>query len=193
MLSTSEIARGVQGALRLLRGDRAGPFNFDATVEACARSFRLMLLTAPLYAFYLLMEYMAIDVAAEPWEIAGAEGLRYLLEWLLYPVLFYEIARRRGWLDRYFRYITALNWINLPAVILLVIGSALMAIVPPGMASLISYAVTAVMFYWFLMATRLVLGVGWPMAGVLLVVNVVPMLFVSNIIDRILDVTAVAV
>ena len=190
MLSTSEIARGVEGALRLLRGDRAGPFNFDTTVEACARSFRLMLLTAPLYAFYILMQYMAVDVAAEPWEIVGAEGLRYLLEWLLYPVLFYEIARRRGWLDRYFRYITALNWINLPAVILLVIGSALMAVAPSGVASLISYAVTAVMFYWFLIATRLVLGVGWPMAGVLLVVNVVPMLFVSNIIDRILDVTA---
>ena len=193
MLSASEIARGVQGALRLLRGDRAGPFNFDSTAAACLRSFRLMLVTAPLYAFYLLIEYMDFDVAAETWEIASAEGLRYLLEWLLYPVLFYEIARRRGWLDMYFRYITALNWINLPAAILLVIGAALMAVAPSGVSTLISLAVTAVIFYWFLMATRLILGVGWPMAGLLLVVNCVPMMFISLIINRVLDVTAVAI
>jgi len=193
MLNGSEIARGVQGALRLLRGDSAGPFNFDSTAQACARSFRLMLVAAPLYAFYLLIEYMDFEVAAETWEIASAEGLRYLLEWLLYPVLFYEIARRRGWLDKYFRYITALNWINLPAAILLVMGSALIAIAPSGLATLISLAVTAVIFYWFLMATRLMLGVGWPMAGLLLIVNVVPMMFISLIINRVLDVTAVAV
>lgn len=192
MLSATEIARGVQGTLRLLRGDRAGPFNFDATAEACARSFRLMLVATPLYAFYLLIEYIDFDVAAETWEIVSAEGLRYLLEWLLYPVLFYEIARRRGWLDKYFRYITALNWINLPAAILLVIGAALMALAPSGVATLISLAVTAVIFYWFLMATRLILGVGWPMAGLLLVVNVVPMMFISLIINRVLEVTAVA-
>ena len=192
MLSMSEIARGVQGAVRLLRGDRGAPFNFDSTVEACARSFRLMLVVAPLYAFYLLIEYVDFDVAAEAWQIASAEGLRYLLEWLLYPVLFYEIARRRGWLDKYFRYITALNWINLPSAILLVMGAVLMAVAPAGVATLISLAVTAVIFYWFLMATRLILGVGWPMAGLLLVVNCVPMLFISLIITRILEVTVVA-
>lgn len=193
MLSASEIARGVQGAQRLLRGDRAGPFNFDSTAAGCARSFRLMLVAAPLYAFYLLIEYDGLDVAADFWEIASAEGLRYLLEWLLYPVLFYEIARRRGWLDRYFRYITALNWINLPSVILLVLGAALMAVAPAGLATLISFAVTAVIFYWFLMATRLVLGVGWPTAGLLLIINVVPMMFISMVINRVLDVTAAAI
>jgi hypothetical protein len=193
MLSASEIARGVQGALLLLRGDRAAPFSFDSTVEACARSFRLMLVVAPLYIFYLLIEYMDFDVAAETWQIASAEGLRYLLEWLLYPVLFYEIARRRGWLDKYFRYITALNWINLPAAILLVIGACLMAILPSGAATIVSLAVTAVIFYWFLVATRLMLGVSWPMAGLLLVVNVVPMMFISMIINRVLEVTTVAV
>ncbi len=192
MLSMIEIARGAQGAVRLLRGDRAAPSNFDSTAANCARSFRLMLVAAPLYVIYLLIEYTDFDVAAETWEIACAEGVRYVFEWLLYPVLFYEIARRRGWLDKYFRYITALNWINLPAAILLVIGAVLMAVAPTGVATLISLAITAVIFYWFLMATRLILGVGWPTAGLLLVVNCVPMMFISLIINRVLEVTVVA-
>ncbi len=37
------------------------------------------------------------------------------VDWLLFPVIFYEIARRQTWLGNYPRYIAALNWINLHA------------------------------------------------------------------------------
>ena len=42
VLSAAEIARGVQGALGLLRRDPAAPLHFDNTMEACLRSFRVM-------------------------------------------------------------------------------------------------------------------------------------------------------
>ena len=42
VLSTAEIARGVQGALGLLRRDPAALLKFDNTMEACLRSFRVM-------------------------------------------------------------------------------------------------------------------------------------------------------
>jgi len=77
-------------------------------------------------------------------------------------------------------------------LVALVMGAVLMAVAPSGVATLVSLAVTAVIFYWFLMATRLILGVSWPMAGLLLVVNCVPMMFISLIINRILEVTVVA-
>ena len=50
--------------------------------------------------------------------------MRYVVDWLLFPVIFYEVARRRGWLDRYPRYISALNWINLPAMVVAIVGLA---------------------------------------------------------------------
>ena len=101
MLSAAEITRGVQGALGFLWRDPAAALHFDNTMEACLRSFRVMALAAPLYAIYLLLSYSNVTSSADEMEIALVEGLHYVVDWLLFPVIFYEIARRRGWLDRY--------------------------------------------------------------------------------------------
>ena len=53
MPSTSESARGIQGALKFLQHDPSAAGHFDSTLEACLRSFRAMLLAAPPYALYL--------------------------------------------------------------------------------------------------------------------------------------------
>jgi len=98
MLSSAEIARGSQGAVKFLLRDVSAPFHFDNTLEGCLRSFRVMILVAPIYAFVRVIEYMQVNVAADPGQIVLVEGLRYVVEWLLYPVIFHEIARRRGWL-----------------------------------------------------------------------------------------------
>ena len=83
------------------------------------------------------------------------EALRYVVEWLLFPVLFYEIARRADWLDRYPRYIAALNWINLPAMIVAVIGVVVAIVLPPPAgSSLMRVGLQALFFYWFLVTTR---------------------------------------
>ncbi len=53
VLSNAEIARGTQGAVRLLQRDPSAPLNFDNNFAACLRSFRVMALVAPLYAVYV--------------------------------------------------------------------------------------------------------------------------------------------
>ena len=183
MLSAAEIARGVQGALGFLQRDHAAPLRFDNTMEACLRSFRVMALVAPLYALYLLIYYAGVTVTADETEIVLAEGVRYVVDWLLFPVIFYEIARRRGWLDRYPRYIGALNWINLPATAIAVVGMAIESIAP-AVAIVADLGLRALFFYWFLMTTRMVLAVNWPIAVVLLFVNWLPSLFLSLLIAR---------
>ena len=81
-------------------------------------------------------------------------------------MIFYEIARRRGWLERYPRYIAALNWINLPAVILLLVGEfGGGARAADGRAALLQIGLQILFFYWFMMATRLALGVTWLLAA----------------------------
>jgi hypothetical protein len=192
LLSSAEIARGTRGAFRLLQRDPSGPLHFDNTVAACLRSFRVMLPVAPFYALYVAISYSRVEVAADEWEIVAVEALRYVVDWLLYPVLFYEIARRRHWLDLYPRYIGALNWISLPAIFVLLADALVSLAAPMSLATIFDLAVQAVLFYWIIMTTRMTLGVGWGIAGVLLVVNWVPSLFLSLIVNRFLGIAPLA-
>lgn len=189
MLSQTEIARGSQGAVKFLWQDVSAPFHFDNTFEGCLHSFQVMLLVAPIYGFYLVVHYADLTVEADDGLIVLAESLRYVVDWLLYPVIFYEIARRRGWLERYPRYIAALNWINLPAVVLLLVGESVAEVAPPAVAAILEIGLQILFFYWFMMATRLALGVNWWFATVLMVVNWVPSYFLSLIVNRFLGIS----
>jgi hypothetical protein len=191
VLSTAEISRGVQGSLGFLHRDPAAPLHFDNTMEACLRSFRVMALVAPIYALYVVIAYSDLTVTADDTEIALAEGVGYIVNWLLFPVLFYEIARRRGWLERYPRYIGALNWINLPATAIAVAAIAVSTFTPAAVALIIDLGLKALAFYWFLVATRMILGTNWLLSVVLLVVNWVPSVFVSYLITRYVGVVSV--
>src|SRR5690349_12108346 len=148
MLSSAEIARGSQGAVKFLSRDVTAPFHFDNTFESCLRSFQVMILTAPIYAFIRVIAYMEVSVAADLEMVVFAEALRFVVDWLLYPVIFYEIARHRGWLDRYPRYIAALNWSNLPQYIMLLVAQSLASLVP-SLATPLALALQVVLFYWF--------------------------------------------
>lgn len=185
MLSSAEIARGTQGAVKFLSRDVTAPLHFDNTIEGCLRSFQVMILVAPIYAFVRVIEYMQINVTADVDMIVLVEALRYVVEWLLFPVIFYEIARRRGWLDRYPRYIAALNWSNLPQIILLLVADSVASLVP-SITTPLMLGLQVFFFYWFMMVTRLGLGVNWTYASILMVVNWVPAYFLSILVGRFL-------
>ena len=191
MLSAAEISRGVKGALGFLQRDPTAPQHFDNTMEACLRSFRVMAVVAPLYAIYRLIYYSDVTASADETEIALVEGLHYIVDWLLFPVIFYEAARRRGWLDRYPRYISALNWINLPAMVVAIIGLAISAVAPTAVAIIVDLGLKALLFYWFLTTTRMTLSPSWAMSVALLVVNWLPSLFLSFLVARYLGVVPV--
>lgn len=188
MLSASEIARGVQGAVRFLQRDPGAPFYFENTIEACLRSFRTMALAAPLYAVYLMLYYSSVEYTADTFELIAVEAMHFVVDWLLFPVLFYEIARRRQWLGNYPRYIAALNWINLPVMLLAVIGLAVSLMAPRAFGQVVQIALQFLFYYWFMMATRLSLNISWPLALLLLVVNWMPSLMLSLVVDRLLGV-----
>jgi hypothetical protein len=188
VLTKAEIARGTQGALRLLQRDTTAPFYFDNSLEACLRSFWVMALVAPLYMLYVAISYTGVEVAADTWEIALAEALAYVVDWLLFPVLFYEIARRRRWLDRYPRYISALNWINFPVTIVMLVDACVAFITPSPFPDIFNIAVQALVCYWIVVTTRQLVGVGWGLSVLLLIVNVIPTLFLSLIVIRFLGV-----
>ena len=190
MLSAAEITRGVQGALGFLRRDPAALLSFDNTMEACLRSFRLMAVTAPFYVVYSLIRYANLTVTIDTGELIAIETMSYVINWLLYPVIFYEVARRRGWLDRYPRYIAALNWTNLPGIVIAIAAIVIKMMVPNAIGGILEIALQALFFYWFLVITRLTLGADWAMAVVLLAVNWIPSFFLLIIVDRYIGVLA---
>ena len=190
MLSAAEITRGVQGALGFLRRDPAALLSFDNTMEACLRSFRLMAVTAPFYAVYSLIRYANLSVTIDTGELIAIETMSYVINWLLYPVIFYEVARRRGWLERYPRYIAALNWTNLPGIVIAIAAIVIKMMVPAAIGGILEIALQALFFYWFLVITRLTLGTDWAMAVVLLAVNWIPSFFLLIIVDRYIGVLA---
>jgi hypothetical protein len=188
VLNAAEIARGIEGALKFVVRDPKAPSYFDNTFEACLRSFRVMVLAAPFFALSLMLYYPTVDTAADNGEIVAIEALHFVVDWLIFPVLFYEIARRQRWLDRYPRYIGALNWIGLPAMALDFVAFAVILQLPSPANQLVDLVRLVFESYWFLMATRLSLGIGWPLSFLLLFVNWVPSFFLSLIVDRILGV-----
>lgn len=192
MLSVAEIARGLHGALAFLRRDPLAPAAFDNTVEACLRSFRVMALSAPFYAAYVAINYTGLEVEAEAGEVVLIEVLRYCVEWLLFPVIFFEIARRRGWSDLYPRYIGALNWINLPATVIALAAVGVQAIAPPALSAVLDIALRALFFYWFLVTTRMTLNASWGLAVALLAVNWVPSFLLSFIVARYVGIIGLA-
>ena len=192
MFSAAEIARGVQGALAFLWRDPKAPTYFDNTTEACLRSFRVMVLVAPLHVILLLVRYSDVTVVADEMEIFFVETMSYVVEWLLFPVVFHEIARRQGWLDRYARYIGALNWINLPGMMLAAVFVPLGHLAPSAIGGLVSIVLQGLFFYWFLVTTRQVLGANWLLSAMLLVVSWVPLVFFSFLVARYLGVVPLA-
>lgn len=193
MLSAAEIARGVQGAVAFLWRDPRATTYFDNTTEACLRSFRVMVLVAPLQIILLLIRYSGVTTVADEMEIFVVETISYVVEWLLFPVIFHEIARRQGWLDRYARYIGALNWINLPGMLLAVVLVPLAQLAPAAIGDLVHVVLQALFFYWFLVTTRQVLGAGWPLSIMLLIVSWVPLAFISFLVARYLGIAAAVV
>jgi hypothetical protein len=143
-----------------------------------------MAVTAPFYVVYSLIRYANLTVAIDTFELLVIETMSYVINWLLFPVIFFEIARRRRWLDRYPRYIAALNWTNLPGIVIAILAIVIKMIVPAAVGGLLEIALQALFFYWFLVTTRLALGVDWAMSVVLLAVNWIPSFFLLIIVDR---------
>jgi hypothetical protein len=79
----------------------------------------------------------------------------------------------------------------LPVLVVAIIGSALGALMPTAVGIVIELGLQALIFYWFLMTTRMALGVSWPISAVLLIVYWVPSVFLSLLVTRYLGVVPV--
>jgi hypothetical protein len=171
MLSLSEIARGVGGAVRLMNGDRAGLVMLDRTRDGFWRSFGSALLLAPIYALYLLMTYAGATTVASDMRVTVVEAIGYAIEWTLFPVVLLELSRLTGRVPHYIGSVVALNWANVPLVIAAVALSAFARLVAPDLVGFVELAMLAVTAIAVVRILRHTLDLPWTPAVALGALN----------------------
>jgi hypothetical protein len=118
----SEAWLAMVGALRLACGDRRGLAYFDASAEGFWRSFRAAVLGYPLY-----LALLAMRITGAQWTASGAatilvvETISYVISWVAFPLLILPVARGFGRADRFFSFMVAYNWSQVPQSVLLVL------------------------------------------------------------------------
>lgn len=183
MLNRTEIAQGVSGAWRLMWGDGGGLYMLDRTREGFWRSFRVMLLVAPLQVFCLLIVYDRVHTIAPDSTIMLVEALRYVIEWTAFPVILLEVARLAGWRGRYIGAVVALNWASVPVIILSTLRLTIGEVAPSWLGSALGLILVGLFVYWLTRILREALALGFGQAFALALLN----LWISITLEIVVD------
>lgn len=165
-MNQSDLRAAIQGAMRLVRFDRAGLAATGSTREAFASSFFAMALLAP---FEFLM-HAGDDLKAGDFRALLILALAYVIEWLAFPVLVADLVCRNNPRDRVWRYLAAMNWLRVPETMIVAGVTAIGLLTGVSGLMMLSIALVGVFgiaWRWFL--ARAALGAS-PAQAVLLVV-----------------------
>jgi len=103
----------LRGLRRLVQFDIGGLGYFDRSIEGFWRSFRVALLIAPFSAIIIPYELELIKATVGWQHIMLTEILSYIVSWVLYPTVAYEICRFMSRETEYPGYIVVYNWSTL--------------------------------------------------------------------------------
>jgi hypothetical protein len=155
MIPIQEAAGAIYGAWRLARLDPSGLSWFNATEEGFWRSFYAAVLTAPVYALTVAIEYAQEPPVSEA-RLLAVHAIAYVMSWTAFPLAMAWAARRLGREGFYMRYVIARNWamllerlLFLPAVALAATGLKLFVILP-ALAAFVNFA-----YQWYVARTAL--------------------------------------
>lgn len=99
---------GLYGAYRLAWLDKSGLAFLDRTGEGALRSFAVLFFVLPSYALIVLMRGEA--GGEDLYAAMALRMLSYVVGWLAYLLLCWQIARRIGRENRYAGFVVAYNW-----------------------------------------------------------------------------------
>lgn len=110
MPTVVEILYALRGLGRLVQFDARGLEFFDRSIQGFWRSFRVALLIAPFYALLIPHNIETIKPTVGWQDIIIVEILIYIVAWLLYPTVAYELCRWMSRESEYPGYIAVYNW-----------------------------------------------------------------------------------
>ena len=99
---------GLYGAYRLAWLDKSGLSFLDRTGEGALRSFAVLFFVLPAYALIVLLRGEA--AGEDLYAALALRMLSYVVGWLAYLLLCWQIVRRIGRDNRYAGFVVAYNW-----------------------------------------------------------------------------------
>ena len=157
-----EITKSINGAWRIARMDQNALNNFNISIEGFWRSFIAILIVAPFYLIFLVLNHDQISAIELSTEAATSKEfyvlmklIAHILGWLVFPLVMIPISRLMDLSQRYIPYIIVWNWSNV--LVMAVILPAVL-IFPPSEHSdqsaklILMAAQITVLFYGYLVA-----------------------------------------
>ncbi len=180
------IARAMQGALLLARGDTGGMGWFDISFDGFWHSFAAPVLAAPVYALLLAEQYARFGYTGGLGTIVLAESVSYILDILTFPILAIFLTRFLNLGTRYVPLVVATNWATLPQVLLFLAAVTLGTLVAPLRPALLLFAMLATLTYqWFVVRTAL--GSTGSHAAAFVTLNLLVGLLLNRVADTLLQ------
>jgi hypothetical protein len=182
-----EIARSVQAAWLLARGDTRGLAGFDLSVDGFWKSFAAALVVAPAYVLVLLDQYRVTGWPESAWATTLAELVSFAVGWLAFPLAAIPLTRLLGLSQRYVPLIVANNWSAVIQVALYTAVVVLGTILPTELRTLALFSATimVLVYQWFVIRTALA-TTGLTAFG-LVVIDVLLNIAVSRVLDGLLQ------
>ena len=179
-----EVQLALAGCLRLARGDRGGLACFDRSLDGFWRSFRAAVISYPLY---LMLLAMRVGVAewqqSGGWRIVTVETIGYVVAWVAFPLLMLNVVRWIGRAHRFFDFMVAYNWCQVPQSALFVLvglvsaGGVLSTQASEAMD--MAAAIATLLYEWFI--ARVALDTTGLVAIFVVLLDLVLGVFVSRI------------
>jgi hypothetical protein len=180
----AEAQLALSGALRLARGDPRGMECFDATEAGFWQSFRAGALCFPLYMFLLSFPIQLGDtVEIDTGRVLAIETIHYIISWVAFPLLMLPLVDWLRRADRYFSFMVAYNWCQVPQT---VVFSAVALLGAVGLLSaegmLIADLVAglgALVYEWYV--SRVALAVSGGRAALVILADVILATLLSHV------------
>lgn len=163
------------GALRLARGDAKGLAYFDASEQGFWQSFRAAALCYPLYLILLAFPIeIGTPEAIDPVRQLVVETIHYVISWVAFPLLMLPLVDRLQRRNRFFGFMVAYNWCQLPQMVVFTIvalagATGLLSAEGVLIADLV-VGIAALVYEWYI--ARVALAVSRPQAVVVIVVDI---------------------
>ena len=179
-----EVQLALAGCLRLARGDRGGLACFDRSLDGFWRSFRAAVISYPLYLMLLAMRVSVAEwQQSGGWRIVTVETIGYVVAWVAFPLLMLNVVRWIGRAHRFFDFMVAYNWCQVPQSALFVLvglvsaGGVLSAQASEAMD--MAAAIATLLYEWFI--ARVALDTSGVVAIFVVLLDLVLGVFISRI------------
>jgi hypothetical protein len=179
----AEVKLALAGCWRLARADPGGLAYFDRTLDGFWRSFRAAFLAYPLYLLLLTMRVSTLEWhVAGGWRILAVETIAYIIGWVAFPLAVLGLVERIGRDNRFFDFMVAYNWSQLPeSALFTVIGLAAetgaLGAAADGFFTVATLAV--IVYEWFI--ARVALDASRGVAALVVVIDLVLSFVISHV------------